>query len=118
VPNLASAFGYTNASWTLKCDLTCEYVCRVLNFMDAHGHRQCTPRNTDPDVGEAPWIDFTSGYVQRSIARFPKQGTKAPWRLYQNYALDLMNLRFASVDDGVMRFSSPVVSSPAARSPS
>ena len=118
VPNLILFFGYTNASWTLKCDLTCEYVCRLLNFMDAHGYRQCTPRNTDPGVGEAPWIDFTSGYVQRSIAKFPKQGTKAPWRLYQNYALDLLNLRFASVDDGVMRFSSPVVSSPAARSPS
>jgi monooxygenase len=107
VPNLASAFGYTNASWTLKCDLTCEYVCRLLNYMEAHGYRQCTPRNNDPTVGTAPWIDFTSGYVQRSIAQFPKQGTKAPWRLYQNYALDLMNLRFASVDDGVMIFSSP-----------
>jgi len=105
VPNLASAFGYTNASWTLKCDLTCEYVCRLLNHMDKHGYRQCTPRNNDPSVGVAPWIDFTSGYVQRSIASFPKQGTKAPWRLYQNYALDLINLRFASVDDGVMTFS-------------
>jgi monooxygenase len=115
VPNLAAAFGYTNASWTLKCDLTCEYVCRLLNHMQAQGHRQCTPRNNDPSVGETPWIDFTSGYVQRSIARFPKQGTKAPWRLYQNYALDLMNLRFAAVDDGVMVFSSPPVSSPAAR---
>ena len=112
VPNLASAFGYTNASWTLKCDLTCEYVCRLLNYMDAHGYRQCTPRNNDPSVGAAPWIDFTSGYVQRSIDKFPKQGTKTPWRLYQNYALDLMNLRFASVDDGVMTFSSPGARSP------
>lgn len=114
VPNLATAFGYTNASWTLKCDLTCEYVCRLLNYMDAHGYRQCTPRNEDPSITATPWIDFTSGYVQRSIELFPKQGSKAPWRLYQNYALDLMNLRFAAVDDGVMRFSSPV-SSPAAR---
>jgi monooxygenase len=105
VPNLASAFGYTNASWTLKCDLTCEYVCRLLNYMDEHGHRQCTPRNTDPSVTETPWIDFTSGYVQRSIDKFPKQGSKAPWRLYQNYALDLMNFKFASVEDGVMTFS-------------
>ena len=112
VPNLASAFGYTNASWTLKCDLTCEYVCRLLNYMDAHGCRQCTPRNNDPSVGAAPWIDFTSGYVQRSIEMFPKQGTRAPWRLYQNYALDLMNLRLASIDDGVMTFSSPAVRSP------
>jgi hypothetical protein len=107
VPNLATAFGYTNASWTLKCDLTCEYVCRLLNYMDEHGYRQCTPRNEDPSVTATPWIDFTSGYVQRSIDQFPKQGSKAPWRLYQNYALDLMNLRFAAVDDGVMRFSSP-----------
>lgn len=107
VPNLATAFGYTNASWTLKCDLTCEYVCRLLNYMDDHGYRQCTPRNDDPSITATPWIDFTSGYVQRSIEQFPKQGSKAPWRLYQNYALDLMNLRFAAVDDGVMRFSSP-----------
>jgi len=107
VPNLATAFGYTNASWTLKCDLTCEYVCRLLNHMDKHGYRQCTPRNEDPSITATPWIDFTSGYVQRSIEQFPKQGSKAPWRLYQNYALDLMNLRFAAVDDGVMRFSSP-----------
>lgn len=116
VPNLATAFGYTNASWTLKCDLTCEYVCRLLNYMDDHDYRQCTPRNDDPSIAATPWIDFTSGYVQRSIEQFPKQGSKAPWRLYQNYALDLMNLRFAAVDDGVMRFSSPApVSSPAAR---
>jgi cation diffusion facilitator CzcD-associated flavoprotein CzcO len=112
VPNLATAFGYTNASWTLKCDLTCEYVCRLLKYMDAHGHRQCTPRNDDPSITATPWIDFSSGYVQRSIEQFPKQGSKAPWRLYQNYALDLMNLRFAAVDDGVMRFSSPAAHSP------
>jgi cation diffusion facilitator CzcD-associated flavoprotein CzcO len=105
VPNLASAFGYTNASWTLKCDLTCEYVCRLLHHMDEHGYGRCTPRNSDPSVTAAPWIDFTSGYVQRSIEKFPKQGSKAPWRLYQNYALDLMNFKFAAVDDGVMDFS-------------
>jgi cation diffusion facilitator CzcD-associated flavoprotein CzcO len=107
VPNLATAFGYTNASWTLKCDLTCEYVCRLLNYMDERGYRQCTPHNEDPSITATPWIDFSSGYVQRSIDQFPKQGSKAPWRLYQNYALDLVNLRFAAVDDGVMRFSSP-----------
>ena len=107
VPNLASAFGYTNASWTLKCDLTCEYVCRLLKHMKATGLRQCTPRNRDPDIGEEPWLDFTSGYVQRAIAQFPKQGSKAPWKLHQNYARDLMNLRFSRVDDGVMEFSNP-----------
>ena len=105
VPNLASAFGYTNASWTLKCDLTCEYVCRLLNHMKKTGERQVTPRNNDPEIGEVPWLDFSSGYVQRAMASFPKQGTKAPWKLHQNYALDLMNLRFTKIEDGVLAFS-------------
>jgi monooxygenase len=105
VPNLAMAFGYTNASWTLKCDLTCGYVCRLLNHMDAHGFRQATPQNRDPSVTEQPFIDFSSSYVQRSIDQFPKQGSKAPWRLYQNYALDILALRYGALDDGAMRFS-------------
>ncbi len=107
VPNLASSFGYTNASWTLKCDLTCEYVCRLLNHMDATGRRQCTPRRTDPSVAEEPWIDFSSGYIQRSLAKFPKQGSKAPWKLHQNYALDIVSLKFGSIEDGAMEFSNP-----------
>lgn len=115
VPNLASAFGYTNASWTLKCDLTCEYVCRVLNHMKARGLRQATPVNTDPTVTFEPWLDFSSGYVQRAMARFPKQGNKTPWRLNQNYAMDLMSLRYAKLDDGVLRFTNPV--GKAARTP-
>ena len=106
VPNLASAFGYTNASWTLKCDLTCEYVCRLLNHMERTGRPIATPR-ADPTVETAPWLDFSSGYVQRGIAQFPKQGTKKPWKLHQNYALDMMALRFGSVEDGVMQFSKP-----------
>ncbi len=105
VPNLASSFGYTNASWTLKCDLTCGYVCRLINYMDRHGYKQCMPHNVDPSITEVPWIDFSSGYVQRSIAKMPKQGSKRPWRLYQNYALDIVTLRFGKVDDGVMRYS-------------
>ena len=105
VPNLASAFGYTNASWTLKCDLTCEYVCRLINYMDRHGYKSCVPHNVDPSVTEVPWIDFSSGYVQRSIAQMPKQGSKRPWRLYQNYVLDIITLRLGRVDDGVMRYS-------------
>lgn len=107
VPNLASAFGYTNASWTLKCDLTCEYVCRLLNHMDRTGMRQCTPRNTDPTMDEEPWIDFSSGYIQRSLDRFPKQGSKAPWKLYQNYALDIVSLKLGKIEDGAMEFSNP-----------
>jgi len=105
VPNMASAFGYTNASWTLKCDLTCEYVCRLINYMDRRGYRQCVAHNVDSTVTELPSLDFSSGYVQRSIAQMPKQGSKRPWRLYQNYALDIVTLRYGKVDDGVMRYS-------------
>ncbi len=105
VPNLASAFGYTNASWTLKCDLTCSYVCRLLNHMEKTGQRQCTPRRNDPSITEEPFANFTSGYIQRSIAKFPKQGSKRPWKLYQNYALDLVNLKYSKVQDGAMEFT-------------
>ena len=105
VPNMASAFGYTNASWTLKCDLTCEYVCRLINYMDRRGYKQCMPHNVDPGVTEMPSLNFSSGYVQRSIAKMPKQGSKRPWRLYQNYALDIVTLRYGKVDDGVMQYS-------------
>jgi monooxygenase len=105
VPNFAFAVGYTNASWTLKCDLTCEYVCRLLNHMDEQGYVLCAPHNRDPAVAELPFIDFSSGYVQRSIDKFPKQGSEAPWRLHQNYALDILNLKFGSIEDGAMEFS-------------
>ncbi|NEU99818.1 flavin-containing monooxygenase [Bradyrhizobium uaiense] len=107
VPNLAAAFGYTNASWTLKCDLTCEYVCRMLNHMKANGYAQVTPRRNDPTVSELPWVDFSSGYIQRAAARFPKQGSRRPWRLYQNYALDIMTLRFGSLKDEAIEFLPP-----------
>lgn len=105
VPNIATASGYTNASWTLKCDLTCEYVCRVLNHMKATGRPIATPVNDDPDIGREPWLDLASGYIQRAMDKFPKQGTRPPWRLDQNYAKDLMNLRYARLEDGVLRFT-------------
>jgi cation diffusion facilitator CzcD-associated flavoprotein CzcO len=108
VPNLAIALGYTNASWTLKCDLTCEYVGRLLNHMDAHGYRQCTPRNRDPNLPTRPFIDLNSGYVRRSVDRFPKQGLRAPWRLYQNYPRDIVALRYGSLEDEAMEFSGAV----------
>jgi monooxygenase len=104
VPNLAFAVGYTNASWTLKCDLTCAYVCRLLNHMAAHGYRACTPRR-DPTVAELPFNDFSSGYVLRALDRFPRQGARAPWRLYQNYLLDILALRLGRLEDGAMEFS-------------
>jgi cation diffusion facilitator CzcD-associated flavoprotein CzcO len=105
VPNLAIALGYTNASWTLKCDLTCEYVCRLLNHMDEHGYEACVPRNRDPSITPEPFIDFTSGYIVRSIDKFPKQGSKTPWRLHQNYARDILTLRVRPVEDEAMEFS-------------
>ena len=104
VPNLAFALGYTNASWTLKCDLTCEYVCRLLRHMAEHGYDVCTPRR-DPAIAELPFIDFSSGYVQRSIDKFPKQGSRAPWRLHQNYALDILSLKLGAIEDGALQFS-------------
>ena len=109
VPNLASSMGYTNASWTLKCDLTCEYVCRLLNHMRKTGLRQCTPTLHDASMPLEPWSDFSSGYIQRAAHLFPKRGTVAPWKLKQNYIHDLLTLRHGRVDDGAMRFSNPGV---------
>jgi cation diffusion facilitator CzcD-associated flavoprotein CzcO len=106
VPNMAFAVGYTNASWTLKCELTCEYVCRLLDHMAENGHAVATPRNRDPSVRPEPLIDFSSGYVQRSIADWPRQGSKPPWRLYQNYARDLMLIRHGPVDDAMEFYAS------------
>jgi cation diffusion facilitator CzcD-associated flavoprotein CzcO len=104
VPNLASAFGYTNASWTLKCDLTAEYVCRLLKYMDSHRYNICTPRVNDASIKSEPVLDFTSGYVQRALNTLPQQGSKTPWRLHQNYVKDLGMLRYGRVDDGTMEF--------------
>jgi monooxygenase len=106
VPNAAFTVGYTNASWTLKADLTSEYVCRLLNHMDVHGYRRCVPEVRDPSVTEQPLLDFTSGYVLRSLDSFPKQGSKEPWRLRQNYVFDIRTIRRGPIDDGQMQFSS------------
>ncbi|HVG39746.1 MAG TPA: NAD(P)/FAD-dependent oxidoreductase [Pyrinomonadaceae bacterium] len=105
VPNLVFAFGYTNASWTLKCDLTAEYVCRLLQHMDRDGYDWCAPRRgNDPRLTEEPVVGFTSGYVQRAIKNLPRQGSRRPWRLYQNYSLDLMSLRHSRLADGTLAF--------------
>jgi cation diffusion facilitator CzcD-associated flavoprotein CzcO/acetyl esterase/lipase len=103
LPNLASTFGYTNASWTLKADLSAAYVCRLLRHMDRHGHAVATPV-ADPGLAPEPFLSFTSGYVRRAVDMLPKQGDRRPWRLYQNYLLDLLMLRLGRVDDGVMAF--------------
>ncbi len=104
IPNLASAFGYTNASWTLKCELICEYVCRLLNYMDRRGYQQCLPRLDTGSLASEPMIDFTSGYVRRAQDELPKQGSQRPWKVYQNYLKDLLVMRFGTLDDGVMEF--------------
>jgi monooxygenase len=104
IPNLASVFGYTNASWTLKADLICDYVCRLLNYMEKHGYDTCTPRITDPTVERLPPVDFSSGYFQRAMDKLPRQGSRKPWRIYQNYLRDIVSLRFTPINDGVLEF--------------
>jgi cation diffusion facilitator CzcD-associated flavoprotein CzcO/acetyl esterase/lipase len=103
IPNLITTFGYTNASWTLKADLTAAYACRLLGHLQRHGARSFVPC-PDPEVKPEPFLDFTSGYVQRALPMLPKQGDRKPWKLHQNYTLDLLALRFSPVDDGVMQF--------------
>ena len=105
VPNMAMALGYTNASWTLKCDLCTEYACRLINHMDANGHRIARPREPGPSVEREPIIDLKSGYVLRSIESLPKQGSRTPWRLHQNYPLDIRMLRRGPVADEGIAFS-------------
>jgi monooxygenase len=103
VPNFVYTVGYTNISWTLKADLTAEYACRLINHMDANGHRLAVaPR--DPSVEERPFMDFEPGYVLRSIESLPKQGSEEPWRLSMSYILDVAKIRRGRVDDGVLKF--------------
>ena len=105
VPNAAIVMGYTNASYTLKADLTSTFVCRLLNYMRRHHYASCRPRNHDESIEKEPIINFTSGYIQRAIDKLPKQGSKSPWRLYQNYFLDLVTLGYGSIADSMMEFS-------------
>lgn len=109
LPNFAMAFGYTNSSWTLKADLTAGYVCRLLQYMERHGHAIAMPR-PESDVEAMPFLNFTSSYVQRAQHLLPKQGSRKPWQVYQNYVQDLLTIRFGRIDDGVMHFE-PGVSS-------
>jgi cation diffusion facilitator CzcD-associated flavoprotein CzcO len=115
VPNLATVFGYVNASWTLKADLICEWVSRLLNAMERRGARQVTPTARDDDP-VAPFVErFTPGYVQRALARLPKQGRRAPWRVHQDYLRDTISLRWSRVEDDALVFSSPDTASPSRR---
>ncbi len=105
VPNLAITMGYTNASWTLKSDLICGYIARLLKHMDKHGYSRCLPISAGQNLPEEPYLDLTSGYVQRAMEQFPKQSSVRPWRLYQNYVLDYLGLKLGSVEDEAMQFS-------------
>ncbi len=104
VPNFAMVFGYTNASWTLKADLTCEYVCRLLNYMKKTGRKQVTPRVDASTITEIPLLDFNSGYVLRALDTLPKQGSETPWRVHQNYVKDIFNFRHSKLEDEVLEF--------------
>jgi cation diffusion facilitator CzcD-associated flavoprotein CzcO len=104
VPNLAVCLGYTNSSWTLRADLSSMYLCRLLRYMDRHGYVQATPRHDDPGADAAPILDLKSGYIQRSLELLPKQGAKAPWKVAQNYVVDLARLKFGALDDGALEF--------------
>ena len=107
VPNFAFTIGYTNASWTLKADLVAEFVCRLLEYMEGNGYRQCMPVDDDPALERVPLLDFDAGYVQRSIHLFPKGASRAPWRLGMSYAQDVVTLRHGGLEDGALRFSAP-----------
>jgi cation diffusion facilitator CzcD-associated flavoprotein CzcO len=111
VPNFVFGIGYTNASWTLKIDLTYDYVWRLLEHMDRTGTTWCAPRLRDPSITARPFLDFSAGYVLRSVDRFPKTGSKAPWSLRMNYLVDRLAFARGSVDDGVMEFGSGAMSS-------
>lgn len=106
VPNMAFCVGYINASWTLRADLSSLFVCRLLNYMDEHGYRQVAPKADDAVLQPPlPLLSFSSGYVLRSLDQFPKQSARVPWKLRQNYLVDLLNLRLRPVDDGALVFS-------------
>jgi cation diffusion facilitator CzcD-associated flavoprotein CzcO len=113
IPNLAIAVGYTNASWTLKCDLTCDYVCRLLNHMHARGETACVARNTDASVATGPLLGLTSGYIQRSAHLLPRQGSRQPWQVHQSYLRDYRALKMNDLEDDAMEFSGPAVASDA-----
>lgn len=108
IPNLTLAFGYTNASWTLKCDLSNGYFCRLIDYMDKHNYTMCVPKQHDAELNLESFVDFSSSYILRYIDTYPKQGDKEPWKLKQDYYLDLKKLKKESVDDGIMEFSNPL----------
>ncbi|EKF74713.1 monooxygenase flavin-binding family protein [Alcanivorax hongdengensis A-11-3] len=104
VPNMALVFGYTNSSWTLKADLVCEYVCRLLNHMEKTGATTVIPRDREDCSTDENFLGMQSGYIQRAHDELPKQGSRQPWQVVQNYMYDLPRLRFGGIEDGVLEF--------------
>jgi hypothetical protein len=104
VPNLASVFGYTNASWTLRADLLAEYFCRLINYMDAHGYAVAVPKEPAPAMPVKPFGNLRSGYFKRAEERLPRVGEKGPWRSPQNYAFDLLRFRLGAIEDDWLEF--------------
>jgi hypothetical protein len=106
VPNAAVVFGYTNASWTLKADIACEYICRLLNHMDAKGYGEVVASATDADRADVSVMAaLNSSYVNRADAVLPRQGTRAPWRVLNNYLVDVPRLRYGRIEDGILQFT-------------
>ena len=105
VPNLASTFGYTNASWTLGADLTSEYVCRLINHMKKNQYDVVCPQSNDEIETDPDYLNLSSGYIKRSLDIFPQQGKKAPWRNNQNFLKDVFQIRYGRIDDGEISFS-------------
>lgn len=112
LPNMAYTVGYTNASWTLKADLVSEFVCRLLNYMDANDYDSVVVERPGSDVQECPFMEFTPGYVLRVIDELPKQGSRKPWRLNQNYLRDIHLIRRGKIDDEGLRFAKKPVAVP------
>ena len=104
IPNMTFAFGYTNASWTLKCDMTNQYTCRLINYMASHGYKQCVPVQNDPSLELKPFSDFSPGYILRVINHLPKTGGQKPWKVEQNYYYDKKMFEKSPLDDGVLQF--------------
>src|ERR1700743_4030247 len=104
IPNMTFASGYTNASWTLKCEMTARYTCRIINYMAQNGFKRCMPVQHDPELKLRPLLDFRPGYVMRIIDTLPKMGNKKPWLIQQNYFYDKKMFEKGALDDGILTY--------------
>ena len=104
VPNLSATFGYTTASWTLGADLTSEYVCNLLNYMDKKGYDYCSPAIGEDVLQEENYLNLSSGYIKRGVDKMPKQGSRSPWKNTQNYLSDISEVRWGSISNNDLHF--------------